>query len=220
MDTPTPNPSDIGGAVDRSSARSRKSGHIKKIKIALPLTALALTAATIFWTFISSEDIQLQDTAQILGAISKNELINPRFESIDQNDQPFTITAKRALRGETDDTLIILTEPAGDIALKSGRWVAIKANEGAYNESKQRLLLRDKVTLFDDQGYTLTTAELNIDLQAETILSDTPVYAKGPAGAITAKGLYNNNQSGVLSFTGPATLTLRNQNNNSLGDLR
>lgn len=212
--------SDLGPA-NRAPMRPRKPSRTKHIKIALPLIVLALTTATVIWTFTAGEDIELQATAQILGAISKNELVNPRFESTDNKNQPFTITATKATRGETDDGLVFLQNPEGDILLESGRWIAVKASEGAYNQDKKRLILRNNVTIYDDQGYTMQTEEMNIDMAAETIASSKPVTAQGPAGSIKAAGLYNNSKTGILSFQGPATLSLTQKTNQSaLGDLR
>lgn len=170
---------------------------------------------------MSGEEIASQITEQAIKNISKNELLNPRFDSVDNRNQPFTITAAKAVRGETDDNLILLTQPSGDITLKNGRWLSIKSESGAYNQDKSRLLLRDNIQIFDDQGYTLTTQQMNIDINEDTILSETPITGQGPAGTIQSTGLYANMKTGLLSFKGPATLTLKTtKTGTGLGGLR
>jgi lipopolysaccharide export system protein LptC len=198
-----------------------KTAHIKYLRMILPITAVILTLITIFWTFTSEEDITSKLANTALETIAKNELLNPRFTSADSKNQPYTITAKRAVRGEADENLIILSKPAADITLESGHWLALKSEKGAYNQSKSRLILRKKIHIFDNQGYMLETEELNIDLKEETMLSETPVYGQGPAGSLQANGMYGNFSRSLLVFKGPAKLTLNNLSGKSgIGELR
>lgn len=210
---------------DPNTPQNTGTGTVRRLRLFIPIIAIILTIITVTWTFMSSEEIASKITEEAIKQISKNELLNPRFDSMDNRNQPFTITAAKAVRGETDDKLVLLTQPAGDITLKNGRWLSIKAESGAYNQDKNRLLLNESVQIFDDQGYTLTTAEMNININEDTILSETPIEAQGPAGTIQSSGLYANMNTGLLSFKGPVTLTLQtaktgNGPNTGLGGLR
>ena len=199
--------------------KAANTSHIRRIRITLPIIAIILILTTTIWTFTSGDDFTKDLAQNAVKAIAKNELINPRFDSMDSKKQPYTITADRAVRGETDDNLVLLTAPTADITLTSGRWIAIKATTGAFNQNKNRLLLRENIQINDDQGYQLTTQEMNIDMKEETLLSETPIAAQGPAGTIIATGLYANLKDGLLSFKGPATVTLTTTNG-KLGELR
>src|SRR5690606_21470204 len=96
--------------------------------------------------------------------VGKNELLNPRFESTDSDNQPFTLTARHAVRGETDENLVFLEDPLGDMLLKSGDWVAIKSDRGTFHQDTKMLLLREKVRLYHDKGYRLEMEELDLNL--------------------------------------------------------
>ena len=200
--------------------KAAQVSHIRRLRIALPIIAIVLTAVTIIWTFTAGEDITSDIAETTLKTIAKNELVNPRFDSMDSKNQPYTITATSAVRGETDDNLVILTQPAADITLNSGRWLAIKAKTGVFNQDKNRLLLREDIQMYDDEGYQLKTEEMNINIKDETMLSETAVYGQGPAGTITATGMFSNAPKGLLSFKGPATITLNTTGSPSLGGLR
>lgn len=140
-------------------------------------------------------------------SMSKNELVNPEFESVDSKNQPFTITANRAVQDAADE-LMLLEEPLADIVLNSGNWVAIQSRQGAYRQESQRLLLKDNVTLFHDDGYTARTEELNVDMKDGKAQTDLKVSAFGPAGELDASGMQADTKDDVLIFTGPAKLVI------------
>lgn len=194
---------------DRSHLNHNYSRFIRWMRLILPTIALIIVAVVMSWGYIQEEQLApLIESSQIQQSIGKNELLNPRFESRDDKNQPYTITAGRALQGEDNENLIILDEPLADMMLNSGNWVAIQSIQGAYRQDNERLLLREKVKLFHDEGYQLETEELHLDLNKSTAWSDLNVYAQGPAGTIYAKGLQANLDQGLLLFTGPAKLIL------------
>ncbi|MCB9983770.1 MAG: LPS export ABC transporter periplasmic protein LptC [Rhodospirillales bacterium] len=186
----------------------RHSAFIRRMRIALPLIALAITAIVFSWNFLSPDDIApAKPQAQSARTIGKNELLNPQFESIDDKGQPYTITATRALQ-DTDDALMLLEEPMADILLKNGNWLALSARQGAYRQETQRLLLKDNVTLFHDAGYKVKTQELDADMNTGTAQTDTGISGHGPLGTLDAKGMRADSQKQTLIFTGPARLVI------------
>lgn len=199
----------VGDPSKRSKYNPKYSKFIKTMRLVLPLAALSLLAIVFSWGTFTKDDILPQiDPAQAPQTIGKNELLNPRFESMDDKNQPYTITAKRAIQGETNEDLVILEDPLADILMQNGNWIAIKAEQGAYRQDNERLLLKGDVNIFHDQGYQLTTQELNVDMAANLAWSEIDVYAQGPAGNLEAKGLQGNTSTGLLIFNGPARLVL------------
>lgn len=186
----------------------RYSRFIRWMRLVLPLVALAIATVVFAWSNMNDDNIIPVQNAEAPRSIGKNELLNPRFESKDDKKQPYTITASRALQGETNEDLVILEEPLADIMLNNGSWVAIKAEQGAFRQDNQRLLLRGSVELFHDKGYQIQTAQLHVDMDKNTAWSETEVYGQGPAGTLEAKGLQADSTEGYLKFTGPAKLVL------------
>ena len=198
------------------------SVFIKWMRLALPLAALAIAALVFAWqSFDDPGVITAQNTDKDAPkTIGKNELLNPRFESTDEKNQPYTITAKRAVQGQVNEDLIVLEEPVADIKLTSGNWVAIKAVQGAFTQNNQQLLLRGDVTMLHDRGYEMTTEQLHIDIENKTSWTDTDVNAHGPEGTLSAKGLKGDAISSHIVFTGPAKLVLtRTKTEDGIGDL-
>jgi len=197
------------GNAERAEYNPRYSKFIRWMRLILPLIAIGMIAVVFSWGSFTTEDIvKAKDPVEVPKTIGKNELLNPRFESKDDKNQPYTITAKRAIQGETNDNLVVLEEPIGDIQLKSGRWIAVRSHQGAYRQDTERLLLKGNVEIFHDQGYQLNTEEMNLDLASNIAWAETPVTAHGPAGVLTSSGLQANSDNGLLIFTGPAKLVL------------
>jgi lipopolysaccharide export system protein LptC len=187
------------------------SKFIRRMRLILPMVALALVAIVFAWGNMSDENIvPVKDAKNAPQTIGKNELLNPKFESMDDKKQPYTITAKRAVQAKEGENTVILESPTADMLLNSGNWIAIKAIEGAYKQDDRTLLLEGDVKLFHDNGYEMEMAKLNIDLNSNKAWSDTEVKGHGPAGTLVAKGLQADSNSGSLIFNGPATLVLVN----------
>ena len=185
----------------------RYSAFIRSLGIALPLIAIAITAIVFSWDVLKTNDIAAVPDIKTAKTIGKNELLNPKFDSVDNKNQPFYITAKRALQDQ-DDALMLLDEPMADIALNNGNWLAVTARQGAYRQETQRLLLKDNVTLFHDAGYKVTTQELAVDMNVGTAQTETSISGHGPLGTLNAKGMHAASKTQTLIFTGPAKLVI------------
>lgn len=198
------------GADKQIVHNSSYSAFIRRLRLILPLVAVAIIAALLVWPSQDSDIAVLEEEQkEALKTIRKNELTNPKFQSVDDKNQPYTITAHKAVQDERDEDLLLLETPVGDLQLTSGNWVAIKAVEGEYWQAAQKLDLKGDVRLFHDEGYEMTMAALHLNLKDKQALSDSDVSGHGPAGSLEAKGLKADNNNGVLIFTGPAKLVLK-----------
>ena len=202
-------------AAPRSSRtlNTRYSSFIRSMRIALPLSALAIVAVLFSWNMMKPDQVIPVKDEKTAAAIGKNELLDPRFDSVDDKNQPYTITAARALQGEKDG-MMLLDKPMADIVLNNGNWLAIQSDQGAYRQESQRLILKSNVELFHDEGYTMKTQELDVDLEAGTARSDVVVNAHGPLGTLNANGLQADSKTETLIFTGPAKLVLYDTGDN------
>ncbi len=188
----------------------RWSRFVRRARLVLPLVALTIFAVVFVWSDVQRNNIIPAKDLSKTPAIGKNELVNPRFESTDSDNQPFTLTAARAIQGKEDENLVMLEEPLGDLLLKSGERVAAKADRGSFRQDNRMLLLRGKVRLYHDKGYQLEMEELDVDLRQNTAFSKVDVAGHGPAGTLAAKGLTGEGEKGLLVFNGPARLVLTN----------
>ncbi len=181
---------------------------VRRLRLMLPIVALIIIAVLFAWPSMQTQQIpSIEDEAKETLS-GRKELLNPVFESVDRKNQPYKVIAKRAIQGETEDNLIILEEPTGNITMESGEILNVLANNGAYRQDIQRLFLKGNVELLYSDKFKLETEELDIDMRESQAWSKTNVRAIGPMGVVTALGLEARNAEGLLVFTGPAKLIL------------
>lgn len=184
---------------------------VKSMRLILPLAALVLTAIVVTWPDIEDE-IVIPSKDEIIPssgtAIGENELINPRFETTDAQQQPVNVTAIRALQNQENPNLVKLDKPNADLKMKDGSAVQIEADKGTYEQEVEKLFLQDNVKIRHESGYELQAEELRVNMKTREAFSDKNVHVQGPDAEIDATGLNGNVEEGILIFKGPAKLTL------------
>lgn len=197
-------------SIQRLHKKSKRhSTVVRSMRLLLPIAALAVVVVIMAWksdnnpvTAVPREEISPQ-------TISQNELIKPKFQSEDDNGQPYSITADKATQNAEDMNTLFLQKPVADIALKSGGAISLTAVNGQYKQQQKGLTLDGQVVVHNEAGYQIQTEKMNIDVEQQIITSDSPVTGTGPQADITATGLNVNGNSKIVIFNGPAKLTLR-----------
>lgn len=200
----------------RERARLKLTGHrrafiLRWTRLLLPISALGIVAVVIAWPQMDKARTSITPVPRdeiLPQTIGKNELINPRFESEDEQSQPYTIIAESATQDNTNPDLVILHNPKADFQMRDGAWVAGEAETGHYQQDSRTLKLEGRVKLFENQGYVLNMPTLDLDMNTRRATTSEPVSGHGPAGTIAATGLDADAATGTLIFTGPAVLTL------------
>lgn len=189
---------------------AKYSRFVRSLRLILPLACVIIIAIVFAWGDLGKDNtvsVQVEERPRNQ-TIGKNELLEPRFESKDTKEQPYTITATRAIQGHGEEGLLVLEQPLADIYLKSNTWIAIKADEGAYREDLQRLVLNGNVHMFHDEGYQFQSSNLHLDLKKNQAWTKTNIDVQGPIGRLEAQGLNAIGNEDRLVFLGPAKMTL------------
>lgn len=210
MESNTNTPS---GTLRATRAQSQyKAGYSRTIRIlrlALPVVAILLIGIVLVWPNLDkSNDFVIEEQTTPTLENTTNELLNPRFESVDNNSQPYSIVAAKATQSPQNENLVFLESPSGDVTLKDGALIKMVAEKGAYEQEKGTLTLTKDIGITHDAGYTLTAETLELDFTNKIITSENDIQITGPIGTINAKGVQANGESDTLLFSGPATLTL------------
>lgn len=219
-DSNTPN---YGAKLDALNVQDRNiniSGgytrFVKYMRYILPLLAVALIVVVVTWPEMDDKIVVVQKEDIIPSSqttIGENELLNPRFETTDAQNQPVNVTATRALQNQENPNLVKLEKPTANLKTKEGASVNIEAIGGTYEQETEKLFLQNDVKIKHESGYELTGEELRVDMKTQEAFSDKDVTIDGPDATIQAKGLEGNMGDGVLIFKGPATLTIKNKPN-------
>ena len=200
---------------DRKGSGPGYSRFVRALRVFLPLAALGVTGLVMLFAQ-SSENFERTEDDFTVEKPATNELMKPRFESRDENAQPYTITANKAIQSETQSNKIFLDKPVADMMTKKGAWLAVEADHGEYTENQEILVLKGNVQLLHDDGYSLRSQKMNINLESNTAQTDMPVEAHGPAGMLKARGLTAYQKENKIIFTGPAKLTLYNSDDDKI----
>ncbi len=190
---------------------SSYSRFVRIMRLALPLAAMVIVAVLFLRSGLEERTIEpiSQDSPEIRDQhISKNELLNPKFESMDKANRPYKITADRAVQGEKNKELIMLDRPVGVIDMGDNVNVTMRSDTGAYRQDTERFFLQGNVFLQHDDGYSLSSSEAHIDLKQSFAWSDKDVQGDGDDLYIIAKGVRANGKTGKIVFVGPAKLVL------------
>jgi lipopolysaccharide export system protein LptC len=177
-------------------------------KRALPLVALLLLAVVIVWPEMHrGQRLAVVKSNPVVADPASGTMSNGRFNGLNENGEPFTITAATAL--QVGQSRIDLGAPVGDMSLKGGSWLQAKGHHGVYDQLSGQLDLAEDVMLYRDDGTTMTTDSATIDTKQGAAISADRVHVEGPFGTLDAQGFSLVDRGGVLQFTGPGRLLLR-----------
>ena len=130
------------------------------------------------------------------------------YVGTDTQNRPFSLTADRAVQSTSEPGVLDLVRPQGELTLKDGTWIAIKADRGRYNDKTGKLLLLGNANLFHDKGYEFKSDEAHVDVKAGNAWGDLPVTGQGPFGEIFSRGFRLFDSGATIVFNGPAHLDL------------
>jgi lipopolysaccharide export system protein LptC len=213
-DTPDPD-ANRSRLSQLSATRTIEAGNpgytrlVRLLKLLLPLAALSIVAVVMAWPNMNQVKTAAQKPAPSQQEGS-NQLIHPRFAGEDDKHEPYTVVAKTAVQSAGDPDIVLLDHPVGHMTLAGGTILDGDSIKGTYHQKAQLLLLEGDVHLRNSQGYHGTTDRLLVDMHGHKTSTDTPVAGDGPGASIQATGLRGDQETGILVFTGPARLVLKN----------
>ncbi len=183
---------------------------VRLLRLVMPIAAVLLFFVVALWRDIvpNPEIIGLEASSLPASEVEELTMIRPRFDGLDKEGQPYTLTAERANQVDEEGTLVFMQQPAADVTLKNGRWVAISADGGRYFRLDERLELEGSVNLFQDDGYELRTDAVEVHLKAGEIDSNSPVSGQGPRGEMEGEGLSVKDDGKVVELKGRSRIKI------------
>jgi lipopolysaccharide export system protein LptC len=201
-----------GRRPPRLSGRSAYSVFVGAMKVFLPAVAVGLIVMIAIWPQLEeSSTLRLDFVERLVEAPKADEslMIAPRYQGIDENRQPFMVTADQARQVDPDgDELVEMENPAADLFDGDGRWVAITADHGVYQPQQEVLLLDGNVNVYQEEGYELITAQAVVDLVTDVATSSTPTRGQATFGTVRSEGMRIEERGARVYFTGKAHMTI------------
>ncbi len=177
---------------------------VRLLRVGFPVAAVLLFFVVALWRDLvpNPQIIGLEASSLPSSEVEELTMIRPRFDGLDQEGQPYTLTAERANQLDEEGTLVFMVQPAADVTLKNGRWVAISADGGRYFRLEERLELEGEVNVFQDDGYELRTDAVEVVLKDGVIDSDSAVAGQGPRGEMEGEGLHVKDDGNIVELKG------------------
>lgn len=176
-------------------------------KFLLPLLGLALLTALVLWPELDRASEQARVAFRRLsGVVEGATMLDARYRGVDERGRPYTLSAERARQGSGDR--VDLTEPKGDMRQENGGWLFVEARQGVFLQKANQVDLAREVLLYRDDGMTMRTESLAVDMKAGAAASSEPVQVEGPLGNLEARGFVMFEKGGVIQFTGPARMVV------------
>jgi lipopolysaccharide export system protein LptC len=183
-------------------------------KLLLPSAAGALLLMLAAWPYLSSGVERLRSLFPKLDITQIRDLrmINPRYNGIDKEQRPFTVTADSARQNGNgngnDGDLVALEGPKADLLTKEGNWMVVTGDTGIYQPETHFLDLFGHVTMFHKNGYVFRTNSARVDLDSGTAEGHEDITGEGPSGTIEGEGFRILQRGDTVVFTGKSHLTL------------
>ncbi len=195
----------------------RHSRFVFGLKFLLPLAALAMIALLIIYPQkkdSSKQKIVLVAQEQKEAEKSETpEMENPKFHGVDSDNQPYQITAKRAMQStKTDVTMIDIT---ADLMMSNGDFLALVAESGVYDREAGFVQLYGDVDIFlsggkgeQEKSYEIKTKDTAIDITKKTVIGEHPVTVESNIGRFEAQGFRITRGDNKINFKGPVKLVI------------
>ncbi|MEM1380466.1 MAG: LPS export ABC transporter periplasmic protein LptC [Pseudomonadota bacterium] len=181
----------MGPNVSAQARRvQRHSALVRQLRLAIP--ALAVGLAMTYAFSATPPRIDTAFAAQFQNIDESGEglkLAQPRYSGEDLTGRPFEVVASTATRGEDDPDRIDLEAPRATRVTDSGAEIAIRADEGLYDQNAQVMNLTTNVEMQQQSGadrLTLLTDSATMDLEGQVVRSTSEVTGQGERGSLRA----------------------------------
>ncbi len=191
--TPAPPPEDLHVTVP-----TRRRNQHRNVTKFISLGCIAVGVALVCWFFIqaglfeeAAKPVQTSKSAKGAQISAKQSvMLAPVFTGFDNNNQPYSVSAKSARRDESNPDTVYMDEVKGELKRrKSGDLVVMTADRGTYRSDSKNLDLTGTVRMISTGKYSAKTDSAKVNLSKKSLRSETPVNVVFSSGVIDANGV-------------------------------
>ncbi len=164
---------------------------VRSLRLLLPLLAGALLVLAMIWPQLDWRNVVLSDDPETKIDIHDAQQLrmrNAKLVGVDEDNQPFKVSAVEARQGADGINTVLLNRPAGEIAMKDGAELTMQADSGLYNRKEDRLELSGAVTVTHGDGYRLQTESATVMMKSGRAIGNQLIDGYGPEGLIQGEG--------------------------------
>jgi lipopolysaccharide export system protein LptC len=180
----------------------RHSRFVDVMRYLLPATAALLVGLVVAWPYVMGDGegliVPLYDNERIEAA-DPMRMQAPRYVGRGGDDRPYEVRARSAVLDPGAPDRIELDELQADVVARL-RELHVEALIGVYHRDERKLDLSGGIDMISSDGYRLRTDSALVDLATGGLVSETPVWADGPAGSMSAERFEIEEGGDVMRF--------------------
>ncbi len=198
-------------SIEESFRKARRhSGHVRRLKILLPLAAVLITIGLIAATFLRSI---VPDNITLDAASIENGMIvmtNPGMSGRNSDGIRYSLKADRALlpAANPDDSTVLLENVIATVPVEDNVTAVVDAARTLYDRATEKLTINDPFTIEMSNGMHADFTSAEIDIKAGTLSSDTPVSVTAPQASVVAENVNIIDNGQKIRFGGGVHVTL------------
>lgn len=166
-------------ALVRRKIRPRRRKSVSALRLALPALVAVVSLSIMAQTVMRAGEVR---RAPVVAAGVPLRMEKPRFTGSMRDGREFLITANSAVRDKVDPNKVALEAPQLTRGYGSDDATKVVSRQGAYDESRNALLLTGDVRIDNGDGYAFATEKAVIDTRTGELTGDAGVRGQGLSG--------------------------------------
>jgi len=135
-------------------------------------------------------------------------MLNPTLKGSDKENGDYVIKADYADQEVQSPNLIKLHAIKADVNNPNGGWSRMRAVRGKFDSKKERLIMKDRITLATSTGVTGELSYATLDMKKQILRSHNPVLLTLPNGTVRANALTLLSGENTIVFRGKVEVHL------------
>jgi lipopolysaccharide export system protein LptC len=186
----------------------RHSRRVGVLRITLPVIAVVAVGGF----FVTMRFADLSGAAAIaVGGININTkslvMDAPHMSGFDSNRRPYQVKATKAVQDLVNPKIVNLETIDAHFATDDTNTAVLKARAGILDNLRNRLGLRNGITIVTSDGYHVTMVDADIDISKGTMVSHKPVEIHSDDGSwLKANGASISDKGAKMSFVDGVTV--------------
>ncbi len=185
---PASSPANMRDSTDFSRAR-RHSTLVKVLKFILPVSAVALViffTASSLLSYVPVSDVSVEKVGLNDGKLVMDK---PKLSGFDKKNRPYDVKAATAIQDLKKPGIIELKTIAANLPMDASSFAQVNADNGTYDSTSEKMVLRDNVTIKGARGMNISMQEAHIDMKSGSMVSEKPVTVVSGETDISANSI-------------------------------
>ncbi len=188
-----------------------------KLLLIFAVSGLLLLVSGIMFYNSHRDKMRIVFSSVAQGLTERPTMLNPRYEGVDANDQPYRITADSATQVQKDGKdFMEMKNLNADLNQRGGGWLNLTAKQGTLAVAAKQLLLEGEVSLYQEQGYEMHSPRTMVDLAAVRAYGRDGVEGQGNMGTISAERFVIDQKAAAARFDGNVKVRLYPKSSSSV----